>query len=171
MKDAVGNYFHYQSRNLQNRIKSRIEYHGDSEEILSQVCATVLQQVENGSLKQESDIPRFFSTAVSSRIIDYKRKQQADETFENELESGVMHCQQYDEPESPEEVLEREQAERGLVELIGAIRNDRARAIVTGILLHNRRQIDVANTVGCSPRFVRLIVTEFQRELEGRCDD
>ena len=164
LKHKVAQYYKDEYEFLMSRMCNRLHNRSDAEEVLSEAAISVLRQVDTGSLTDPKDIPRFFTTCMLSRSIDFLRKNDKVEGINDELESGLVTCQQMEEPLSPEEVLEAEQASRTIIDLIDLEANDKRRGILTRIFVYNQRPKQVSKELRVSTGYIRQVVGKFKKE-------
>ena len=161
MKTKIAEYYRDNLSSLLKIAGNKVDNPSDIEEVVSEAAITLLRQVDKGKLIKEEDIPRFFTTAINSRSIDFIRKVGRSGLVDNELESGITFDQQFDEGLTPEEVLEFEQNEKGVELLIERVVNKTKRAILTKRVLHNSSPDKIAKDVGVSVQYVNRVVQEF----------
>ena len=159
MKTKVAKYY---SENLPLLLSTaRVDNYSDAEEVVSEAVITILRQVDTGRLTDEEDIGRFFTTAIHSRSIDFKRSADRHGVVDNEMESGITFDQQFDEGLNPEETLEDEQDRGGMELLIERVVNKNKRDILTKYYLYSWKTKAIAKQVGVSVQYVNRVIKEF----------
>jgi RNA polymerase sigma factor (sigma-70 family) len=159
MKDKVAKYY---AENLPMLLGlTRLDNPSDAEEVASEAVITVLRQVEAGRLTKVEDIPKFFSTAITSRSIDFMRSADRHGVVDYELESGITFDQQFDESPTPEEILEMQEIDRGVELLIERVVNKNKRDILYKRIVYCKPAREVAKEVGVSIGYVNKVIREF----------
>lgn len=164
MKNKIAEYYDAQYTALYGIACSRVDNPSDAQEVLSEAVISLLRQVDTGSLVNEEDIPRFFTTCINSRAIDFKRKTDRQGVVDQDLESGLILEQQYDEAPNPEESLQEEQEKELLNRIIEGVVNKNKRTILTKAILYGMKPSSISAEVGLSPQYINRVLREFEKE-------
>lgn len=160
---GIADYYKEQRRDLYRRVYKKLRHREDTEEVVSAALETMLVQVAKGRLTDVKDIPRYFTTVLNSRTIDLKRRMSTKGVYDDGLESGLIHKQQYDAPLNPEELLEKEQEGRMLIEIIDLEPNKIKRKILTKNLLHGIMVSSLVEELGLSKQYIHKVIRDFKR--------
>jgi RNA polymerase sigma factor (sigma-70 family) len=161
MKAKLADYYEDNYKDLFRIANSRVDNPADGEEVLSDAVVTMMRQIKNGKLSKEEDIPTYFTTCINSRAIDFKRKEDKHGVVDQDLESGLVMQQQFDNGLNPEQALEAAQEGETVSDKVNAVKNTNKRSILTKHILYGLKASVVAHETGFSHQYVNRVIKEF----------